>query len=84
MVSYDTTQIALFVSFVLTVAAIVNGQPPISSASTSLTDQERTLIAELLLLWPFYAAIVAVVISFWLGEQREKRLLLGRGVIAAH
>lgn len=67
----------------LTVAAIVNGQPPISSASTSLDDQERTLLMELLLLWPFYVALVTAVVSFWLGEQREKHLLLRHNIIAA-
>lgn len=56
----------------LTVAAIVNGQPPIATAAT-LPDAGTT--NKLLTLWPLYASSVAVVISFWLGERREKRLL---------
>jgi hypothetical protein len=30
---------------------------------------------KLLVLWPLYTTILAVVISFWLGERREKKIL---------
>lgn len=56
----------------LQVVAIVNGTPsPIAAANTA----ETTTTNRLLVLWPLYAIAAAVVVSFWLGEQREKRLL---------
>jgi hypothetical protein len=63
----------------LTVASIVNGQPDPETVAAANT---KTTINGLLLLWPLYAATFAVVVSFWLGEWREKRLLIKHGVIA--
>ena len=64
----------------LTVASIVNGQPdPETIAATTA----KTTMNSLLLLWPLYAATFAVVVSFWLGEWREKRVLMKHGVIPA-
>ncbi len=63
----------------MTVAAIVNGQPDTvttTSATTSTTNK-------LLLLWPLYTAAVAVLLSFWLGERREKAVLAKHGLIVA-
>lgn len=57
----------------LTVAAIVNGQPGVGTAST---EEAAATTNSLLALWPLYTAIVAAVSSFWLGEVREKRLLM--------
>ena len=57
----------------LTVAAIVNGTPVISFASTTPTNK----ISKVLVLWPLYTAMVAIVVSFWLGEKREKHILTG-------
>jgi len=57
----------------LTVAAIVNGQPGVNTATT--TPPARPM-GTLLALWPLYSALVAVVGSFWLGEWREKRILM--------
>lgn len=55
----------------LTVAAIINGQPGVNLvASTS-----KPSVNELLLLWPLYTSAAAMVISFWLGERREKHIL---------
>ena len=54
----------------LSVASIVNGQPPVAAAGISEPTVNR-----LLMLWPLYTASVAVVVSFWLGEWREKRVL---------
>jgi hypothetical protein len=60
----------------LTVAAIVNGQPEVVAASGSGVSPNQ-----LLLLWPVYTGAVAVVASFWLGEQREKRVLKKHGLL---
>lgn len=57
----------------ITVAAIVNGQP----AAAASTGSNGGTANKLLVLWPLYTASLAIVISFWLGEQREKRLLGG-------
>jgi hypothetical protein len=55
----------------LTVAAIINGQPdPVAAASKT-----KATMNKLLVLWPLYTTILAVVISFWLGERREKKIL---------
>jgi hypothetical protein len=61
----------------LSVAAIVNGQPDIVAAST--TNNIDSTTSRLLLLWPLYVGSFAVVISFWLGERREKHILAKRG-----
>lgn len=58
----------------LTVAAIVNGQPGVNAATTSPTTARP--MSTLLALWPLYTALVATVGSFWLGEWREKRILM--------
>jgi hypothetical protein len=57
----------------LTIAAIVNGQPALTSVTAS-SDK-------LQLLWPIYAGAVAVVLSFWIGEKREKRVLTKHGLL---
>jgi hypothetical protein len=56
----------------LAVAAIVNGQPATATASTTPSTDTTN---KLLTLWPLYTSSVAVVVSFWLGEMREKKLL---------
>lgn len=60
----------------LTVAAIVNGQPAISIAN--MTPAAK--LNKLLVLWPLYTASVAIVASFWLGERREKHILISPGL----
>lgn len=60
----------------LTVAAIVNGQP--SEIASDLQDGSN--LNKLLVLWPLYTASAAILISFWLGERREKRVLVSHGV----
>lgn len=58
----------------LTVAAIVNGQPdPVAATET------KSGTPMLLTLWPLYTAAVATVISFWLGEKRERHALAAHG-----
>jgi hypothetical protein len=62
----------------LSVAAIVNGQPELAAAAAGSSSSDSTM-SRLLLLWPLYVGSFAVVISFWLGERREKRILVKRG-----
>ena len=62
----------------LTVAAIVNGQPPVAVGPTTPATAVKN---SLLLLWPLYVGILAVVVSFWLGEQREKKVLSAHGLL---
>jgi hypothetical protein len=64
----------------LTVAVIVNGQPSVT-ASGSTSAPSAGMINKLLILWPLYVASVAVLVSFWLGERREKQLLKDRGLL---
>lgn len=64
----------------LSVAAIINGQPDVV-ASTSKAKQTMN---KLLVLWPLYTTILAVVISFWLGERREKKILSRPQVLLHH
>jgi len=54
----------------LSVAAIVNGQP---AAAANTNSKNKT--NELLLLWPLYTSAAAMLVSFWLGERREKRIV---------
>lgn len=61
----------------LTVAAIVNGQPDVATAGTKPLATPN----QLLMLWPIFVGAVAVTISFWLGEQREKRILTKHGLL---
>lgn len=59
----------------MSVAAIVNGQPdPLAAATTKATTNK------FLVLWPLYTSAIAVVISFWLGERREKKILTKHGI----
>ena len=58
----------------LTVAAIVNGQPGVLNANT-ISYTQKPPENELLVLWPLYAIVATLVVSFWVGEQREKRIL---------
>lgn len=62
----------------LTVASIINGGPDGSEGlGSGTTAPQNTLLA----LWPLYVSLVAVVVAFWLGEMREKRVLKNRGPI---
>lgn len=66
----------------LTVAAIVNGQPPVGTI-TATSKPTNVITAQLLALWPLYAIAVTSVISFWIGERREKQILIKRGLLAS-
>lgn len=67
----------------LTVAAIVNGQPDPVATTTDSTNTTAGTIGKMLALWPMYIAALAVVISFWLGERRERRVLQAKGLLVA-
>ena len=71
-ISLQATDAAGRVAF-MTVAAIVNGQPVVTSITAS-SDK-------LQILWPLYVGAIATVISFWVGERREKRVLRNRGLL---
>ncbi len=58
----------------LSVAAIVNGQPD-ATAATANGSGKSDLLSSILALWPLYVSLVAIVLSFWFGEVREKRVL---------
>jgi len=61
----------------LIVAAVINGQPPElggEDGDRELSLEER-LAQQLDVMWPLTAATTTTVISFWLGERREKKLL---------
>lgn len=64
----------------LTVAAIVNGQPDTATTSAASTASTTNT---LLVLWPLYTSLLAVVVSFWLGERREKAVLSKHGLLLA-
>jgi hypothetical protein len=55
----------------LSVAAIVNGQP----AAVGTTNSTPKSANKLMLLWPLLAVAASLVFSFWVGEQREKKIL---------
>lgn len=61
----------------LTVAAIINGQPSVALSSSNGSTSAQN---KLLVLWPLYTSAAAIVISFWLGERREKQLLTDPGL----
>jgi hypothetical protein len=56
----------------LTVAAIINGQPSVLGTTTPSSTKP---VNKLLVLWPLYAIIATMVLSFWVGERREKHML---------
>jgi len=58
----------------LTVAAIVNGQPA-SANGGSTSGGSKGGLNKLLVLWPLYAVTATLVVSFWMGETREKKIL---------
>lgn len=61
----------------LMIAAVVNGQPSV----TAVASVSKPPSNKLLVLWPLYTATIATVVSFWLGEQREKHLVKAIGPI---
>lgn len=66
----------------LTVVAVINGQPPElyqSVGSSTAGSSFGVVMNQIYVLWPLVAAALAAVLSFWLGEQREKHILLKHG-----
>jgi len=62
----------------MTVAAIVNGQPAVI-AGTNTSANAKTSLSKLIVLWPLFAILVTMVVSFWLGEKREKKVMQKHG-----
>jgi hypothetical protein len=58
----------------LMVAAVVNGQPEAAAVAAGSTKPPMNKV---LALWPLYTVSVAIFVSFWLGERREKHILTG-------
>lgn len=81
-ISLEATDAKGRVAF-LTVAAIINGQPAIAAAGSSSGTGGGTS-AKLIDLWPLWTASVAIVVSFWLGERREKRLITAHPSLILH
>jgi hypothetical protein len=75
-ISVQATDAVGRVAFI-TVASIINGQP-ISAGSTATPASTTN---QLLVLWPLYASAVGILVSFWLGERREKQILKKRGLL---
>jgi len=68
----DAQQQSAFIS----VTSIINGQPA-AYGSTSDSNSSKTAVTnKLVVLWPLYAILITMVISFWLGERREKHVLM--------
>ena len=65
----------------LTTVVIINGQPDEIPAATDPSDDESRFMNLLRIQWPIFAATLAMVISFWMGEQREKHILASRGLL---
>lgn len=79
-ISIQATDMVGRVAF-LTVASIVNGQPSIINEDVAISE---SLGKKLLVLWPMYTGSVAVVISFLIGEKREKQILKKQGLLVTH
>jgi hypothetical protein len=58
----------------LSVAAIINGKPDVLASTAS-----KPPTSKLFILWPILAVAATMVFSFWMGEQREKKILGGSG-----
>jgi len=63
----------------LSFATIVNGQP----GTDSTESISSTTTNKLLVLWPLYVGSIAVVVSFFIGEKREKRILKLHGLLSS-
>lgn len=62
----------------LGVAVIVNGQP---GAPTTVASTGGSAPNQLLMLWPVYTSAIGILISFWLGERREKHILSKKAAV---
>lgn len=57
----------------LSVAAVVNGQPAVIGNADS--GGKKKTLNKLLMLWPAYAIVATLVVSFWVGERHEKKVM---------
>ncbi|HRF28157.1 MAG TPA: hypothetical protein PL051_00750 [Candidatus Saccharibacteria bacterium] len=86
-ITVDSTDADGRVAF-LTVAAVINGAATIvndtsGTASTGEGLLANPVVARMLTIWPLYVTLVAIVVSFWLGERREKRVLVAHGALSS-
>lgn len=63
----DSNQLVAFLS----VAAIINGKPELQAAN----GVSRASVNKILVLWPIFAIAATALVSFWVGERREKKIL---------
>jgi hypothetical protein len=61
----------------LTIVVIVNGK--VQAISTSTSTPAPSIQNQLFLAWPLLVLVIAMAISYWLGEQREKHKLAVSG-----
>ncbi len=64
----------------LTVLAIVNGRAETSGAASGGSSPPTKL--SLLIAWPLLIFLILLILSFWLGEKREKHKLKTSGALA--
>jgi len=58
----------------ITVAAIINGKTSaITAVNVSIVS--KSSLNKLLVLWPLYAITATLIVSFWVGEKREKHIM---------
>lgn len=65
----------------ISVVVVVNGQPEVAAASTTSGSGSSGSNTLAMVAWPLFVASSSAVVSFWLGERREKRLLRSRGLL---
>ncbi len=68
----------------LSVVVVVNGQPEVASANTTGSGGSNSTANTLAMVaWPLFVASSSAVVSFWLGERREKKILRSRGLLVS-
>jgi hypothetical protein len=64
----------------LTVLVIVNGRAETTGGTQTPTTPSKNM--SLLIAWPLFVVLILLIISFWLGERREKHKLEISGALA--
>lgn len=65
----------------LTTVVVINGPPSEVPLAADPSEDESRIMGLLRIQWPIFAATLAMVISFWMGEQREKHVLASKGLL---
>lgn len=60
----------------ITTTAIINGQPAAYGGTNDTSSSKTEVTNKIVVLWPLYAILITMVVSFWLGERREKHVLM--------